>query len=369
MRALIISNMYPGKNAYYGIFIKNQIDALDEIGIKIKAVVKSDRSLYSWVTFILKTIWAVAFSQYDIVHAHYGFHSAIVPSIIKRKPLIITFHGSDALQEPFRNALYMWLQKWCIKRANYLIAVSRDIRNNLVSKLEAKESVISVVPCGIDTTKFCPIDRSYARRQVGLETSTKTVLYVGQLHYMKGVDIIYNCAARMPNVEFVLIGEGNLSTDLRNCRLIGAVSNKDIPLWINACDAFILPSRSEGTPMVVLEAISCGVQVVCSDVGGCADLINDCKAGLLLRLRSLRESRNTDDACVANNSTKATLDAVQLKLKLNSILSIPENKNSRDKVGRNLVVEKFDRIVVAKKIEKIYKEACNINNESFIFLN
>jgi glycosyltransferase involved in cell wall biosynthesis len=250
----------------------------------------------------------------------------------------------------------MRLQKWCIKKANSLIAVSRDIKQILVNKLEAEEAKISVVSCGIDTKRFCPINKNYARRKVGLEASKKIVLYVGQLQYMKGLDIIYNCAAIMPNIQFVLIGEGDLLTDLRNCKLVGSVKNKDIPLWLNACDVFILPSRSEGTPMAVLEAISCGVPIVCSDVGGCADLINECKAGLILRLSSLCETGKVDDMLVSNNENNAFIDAFQLKEKLNYLFSLSEKKNM-DGLSRKIVVEKYDRIAVAKKIASIYKAA------------
>ena len=88
------------------IFVKKQVDSLENTSINIVKVIKYGSGIFSYISFCIRSIFYVIFESYDIIHAHYGFHSAFIPAIFKKKPLVITFHGSDARIEPFRNKLF-----------------------------------------------------------------------------------------------------------------------------------------------------------------------------------------------------------------------------------------------------------------------
>lgn len=337
MQVLLISNMYPRKNSDFGIFIKRQVEQLEKDGIKIIKVVKTRKTHFAYVPFVSKSIFYLLFRTYDLVHGHYGFHSALFPAVIKRKPLVITFHGSDALKEPLRHKVYRSLQKFIISRSDNIIAVSDEIKNVLMSNLNADPNRISIISCGVDTSVFVPLEKMDVRRKLGIAENAKVVLFAGSLSYSKGVDVMFECAQRMPDVLFILVGDGLLKTDIKNCKFPGACPHEEMPKWMNAADIFVLPSRSEGTPVVILEALSCGIPVVASRIGGCPDVIRDGQTGYLIPVG----------------------DVDMLQRKVRDLLNDNVNRNLMGKRGRKDMVEKFDNKKIAQRIKRIYEETIN----------
>ena len=92
------------------------------------------------------------------------------------------------------------MQKFLVSRSDYIIAVSNEVRNVLISSLRAKPNKISLISCTIDTSFFTPLEKMNARKRLKIDEGEKVVLFVGQLSYGKGVDIISECARRMPDV-------------------------------------------------------------------------------------------------------------------------------------------------------------------------
>jgi len=330
--------MYPGdKNSYFGIFIKHQIEDLKNEGIEIIKVVKTRKTSFAYIPFILKSIFYLLFSSYDLVHAHYGFHSALFAAIVKRRPLIITFHGTDALKEPLRNNLYYELQRFVISRSDHTIAVSNEIKNVLTSNLGADPNKMSIINCGVNTSIFRPLNKANVRKKLGISEDAKVVLFAGSLSYPKGIDLIFKCAWHMSDVTFILVGDGALKTDFKNCKFAGARPHSEMPMWMNAADIFALPSRSEGTPVAVLEALSCGIPVIASEVGGNSDVIKDGQTGYLVPVNNL--------------------DIFQRKVR--DLLNNEAARHIMGRQGKRDAIEKFDSRKVAKRIKKIYQEAMN----------
>lgn len=332
MKIIIISNMYPNERSYIGIFVKRQIESLESEGIRIIKIVKKNKSLIAYIHFMLEILYRLLFNSYDLVHCHYGFHSGLIPAIIKRKPLIVTFHGSDALIEPFRNKIYYFLQKYIILRSDYLIGVSSDVKNKIVESLDADPNKISVINCGIDTSVFRPLKKNEMRKKIGISQNQKIVLFAGTISYMKGVDIIYQCASEMKNVLFILVGHARLVKNLPNCKIIGPRQHNEMPVWMNAADIFILPSRSEGTPVVLLEALSCGIPTIASDIGGCPDIIMDGYNGFIVP---------------AGNWTI-------LKEKIDFLINKKDLREEMGIRGRSMMIDDHDSRKVANRIIEIY---------------
>jgi len=338
MNVLVISNVYPSHSDHRGSFVKAQVDDLSKI-VKVRTVtvVKKSPSFWAYFPFWLKNILFLLFKKYDLIHAHYGFHSALVPAIVKRRPLLTTFHGSDALIEPLRNRLYSRLQKFVVSRSDHIIAVSNEVRNVLVSQLQAEPTKISVISCGVDTSIFSHLDKIDSRKKLKIDEGEKVVLFVGQLRYGKGVDIISECARRMPDVTFLLIGTGPLRTNTKNCRSVGTCPNIQIPTWINAADVLVLPSRSEGTPVVLIEALSCGIPVVASNIGGIPDIIKDGETGYLVQLE----------------------DVDMFEKRLRELLENPEKRRQMGQKGRKDMVENYDSRKIAERIKLVYDKVLN----------
>ena len=338
MKVLIISPIYPVNNSYSGIYVKRQVESIENEGVEIIKVVKYKQSNFAYIPFILQSLFYLLFKSYDLVHAHYGFHSAFLPAVVKRKPLVTTFHGSDALKEPFRNILYCFLQKFTILHSDHIIAVSNNVKDTLVSVLNANPDKISVISCGVDTSMFRPLNKIDIRKKLGIAEDTKIVLFVGKICYMKGTDVLYKCAFALPNVLFVLVGDGPLKSDIKNCKFVGPWSNEEMPRWMNAADILVLPSRSEGTPVVLLEALSCGTPVISSNVGGCPDLVNDGQIGYLIPVDN----------------------ASMLQEKIRCLLNNDDIRNSMGIQGGKDMIDKYDNKEIAQKIKRLYKDTINL---------
>jgi glycosyltransferase involved in cell wall biosynthesis len=151
-----------------------------------------------------------------------------------------------------------------------------------------------VIPNGVDTVKFHPMERELARRQCGLEENRRYLLTVSRFSHEKGLDHLLRAFARIscPDVELVLVGEGPKKGELlalaaelgitQRLKLPGVLGHAEVCAWYNAADLFCLPSLWEGCPNVVIEALACGTPVVASRVGGIPDLVPHADLGLLV---------------------------------------------------------------------------------------
>jgi len=267
MKVLVISNMYPGKNSYLGTFIKQQVEDMKNEGLRTTKVVKNRKGSVAYIPFILKNIFYLLFGSYDIVHAYYGFHSALFAAIIKRRPLIITFVGSDALREPSRNKVYCILQKFVISRSDHIIAVSSKIKNVLVSALGADSNKISVITFGIDFDLFKPSPQDKMREKLGFPSDMKLVLFPSNPRRIEKRFDIFNRAVELVREE----NQNILPVILSNNRR----PYSEVPLVMNACDVLVLTSDSEGSPTVIKEALACNLPVVSVDVGDAREVIKD----------------------------------------------------------------------------------------------
>lgn len=121
-----------------------------------------------------------------------------------------------------------------------------------------------VIPNGVDTHLFRPLDRLRSREELGMPADSRIGLFVGRPEYAKGYDIFLQIARRMPDVTFVHIGP----TDGRrepNVRALGRVSHDRMPIHYAAADFLVLPSRYEGFNLSILESLACGRPIVVSE--------------------------------------------------------------------------------------------------------
>ena len=270
MKVLVISNMYPGKKSHLGIFIKQQVEDMENEGLEIIKVVKNRKGSIAYVSFILRNIFYLLWGSYDIVHAYYGFHSALFAAIIKRRPLIITFVGSDAIKEPSRNKVYRILQRFVVSRANHIITVSSKIRNILISDLGADSNKISVITFGIDFDLFQPIPPTEARKKLGFLSDKKLILFPSNPQRIEKRFDIFNRAVELLQKENHNILPVILSNNRR--------PYSEVPLVMNACDVLVLTSDSEGSPTVIKEALACNLPIVSVDVGDAREVIKDARS-------------------------------------------------------------------------------------------
>jgi glycosyltransferase involved in cell wall biosynthesis len=193
--------------------------------------------------------------------------------------------ATPAIQRRHREAL---------QAAQHVIAVSDEIRNRLVEALGLDPRRVTTIHNGIDVQKFPLQAREDARRNLGLPVNKRLLLTVARLSPEKRLDLLIDAAAacdRQLDWQFHIVGEGPeharlqrqiAGLGLQNRILLErGVPHEQLVDWYRSADVFCLSSRNEGCPVVVIEALACGVPVVSTAVGAVPDLVSEPDEGLL----------------------------------------------------------------------------------------
>ncbi len=237
-------------------------------------------------------------SQADLVHVHgHPYLSSLYAVKIAHflnKPVILTQHNTFiAYGSPFLDHVE-WLNdatvgKQVIRSSDRIITVSSATRDYVVS-LGADAQRVRVLRNGVDVDRFKPSGnaRNTLRQKLGISLDATVVLTVRRLVFKNGIDTFIesarNALQRNPNLVFLAVGKGPDSDAIReriqqlgisgNVKLAGFVSDANLPAYYNASDLFVLPSKSgEGLPLVALEAMSSGLPVVATNVGGISEIM------------------------------------------------------------------------------------------------
>lgn len=227
-------------------------------------------------------------SDYDVIHAHSHLYSATnlaaVASVLTDVPLAVTNHGlfsQNAPEHLFR--LYLnSVGRWTFNAADTVFCYTDEDEHRL--RELGVSSDITVVPNGIDTTRFTPEGSAYNQ----LPESSPLILFVGRLVDGKQPEDAISAFARLretqPTAELVVCGDGPLKSQLTEqvsslglndaVTFLGHLSYEEMPAVYRGVDALILPSRAEGLPRTVLEALASGVPVVVSNLKQVAPVVS-----------------------------------------------------------------------------------------------
>lgn len=255
MRVLVVSNMEPAPEApQRGSFVRDQVAALRLLGIDVETFDWSPGSR-NYVPATRRLRRALRSSRYDIVHAHYGLAGACA-AIAGARPLVVTFHGTD-VRHPLSGAISRRLTSLPIVTG----VASRALFGPEGGRpgLPRPPGRSAVLPCGIDMERFRPIERSRARRELGLDPEGRYLLFpASPARRVKRHDRAAEVAGRT--------GSSLLTLD--------AVAPEEVPLRINAAAAVLITSDNEGFGMAAVEALACEVPVLSTPVGVAPHLLS-----------------------------------------------------------------------------------------------
>jgi glycosyltransferase involved in cell wall biosynthesis len=233
----------------------------------------------------------------------------------RRPALVHTFHGHSLTGyfSPGRSALFLRIERFLARFTDRLIAVSEQVRNELVAFGVAPAGRFDVVPLGFDLASFV-VDpderagrRAAVRGELGIADRARVVTLVARLVPIKRVDRFLRIALRLrshPDLEFVIVGDGELHRKLASSpeakaldgRLHWAGFRRDMPDVYFASDVVVQTSDNEGTPVALIEAQAAGLAVVGTRVGGVESVVLDGETGRV----TAREDETGFAACVSD---------------------------------------------------------------------
>jgi glycosyltransferase involved in cell wall biosynthesis len=225
---------------------------------------------------------------------------AVMLAFPRKRPAVVhTFHG-HSLTGYFSSRtarIYTRIERFLARRTDVLVAVSEEVRDDLVGLGVAPREQFEVVRLGLDLSAFAGDGDREARRaalraQWGVGPEEQVVTLVARLVPIKRVDRFLAMAALLrdrPHTRFVIVGDGDLREQLQASeparalgdRIVWAGFRRDVPDVCFASDVVVLTSDNEGTPVSLIEAQAAAVPVVSTSVGGVRSVVLDGESGLL----------------------------------------------------------------------------------------
>ncbi|HEX5501563.1 MAG TPA: glycosyltransferase [Thermomicrobiales bacterium] len=290
MNVLVVTNMYPtAESPAFGSFVYDQVQALRRAGAEVDVLFVNGReSTWNYLRAYPRLWRRLRRRRYDVVHAHYVLAGLVARAQWGHKT-VLTHHGIEALGAAMGYARWQsWLCRLLTPLFDEVVHVSEEVRRAL------RDADGWVIPCGVDLEVFTPTPRAEARARLGLPPERRLVLWAGEpwrpeKRFYLVEQAVERVKAALPDTDLVLL------TDR---------PHDVVPLYMSACDALVLASRAEGSPMVVKEAMACNLPVVSVPVGDVAEVIGATPGCALARddpdalaaalLATLREPRRTD---------------------------------------------------------------------------
>lgn len=241
-----------------GIFVKTEVEALRRLGLAVTLISHpTGRPIWAYMRLWLSLLTTLRSHPSAVVHAHYGF-TGWVSRLQRRAPVVVTFHGSDLLgsrgMSGGRRSLRGRAEQWTNRLLARLVDRSIIVTPAMAALAPADAALI---PAGVDTSLFHPGERTQTRSALGLAEEQRVILFVADpMRSVKRFALARAAVDQLTDMTFPVV-----------LQPVHGRTAQEVAAWMRAADALLLTSESEGSPLVVREALASGLPVVSVDVG------------------------------------------------------------------------------------------------------
>ncbi|MEM4406528.1 MAG: glycosyltransferase [Candidatus Methanomethylicaceae archaeon] len=237
------------------------------------------------MTRVCELIKLIQSNQYDIVHAHL-FPSVLLTALASRKAkgpcYICTEHGTWNRRRKFFG--FRYLDRWIYSHYSKVICVSPTVRQSLAQWAELELNRMVVIPSGVMVSE----------EDEGHSVPTYDLIFVGRLEYEKGLDILFHALVllrqRRLHPRLLIVGAGSQSERLRglaarlqlSSQVVFVGYQSDVRRFLREARIFVLPSRTEGLPVSLLEAMATGKGIIATSSGGIVDAVENNQEAILV---------------------------------------------------------------------------------------
>ncbi len=318
-------------------------------GVPVYRLPATGPKVVASLLFTVACLVKIARLKPDVIHAHELISPATTALLAKALygvPVLVTVHGSGKSSEIYRLRRRIFGKtrlRLLRKYMDAFVIISRKIAAELDEERIPEERRVHI-PNGVDTAQFAPASLFVKRERrvaLGLPVDAVITVYVGRLAPEKNVaqllQVWPEIRAQLPQAVLVLVGGGPLETELRERAGEGvyfAGFQQDVRPYLQAADVFVLPSAAEGLSVALLEAMSSGLAVVATAVGGTPELVFDGETGCLVQPG----------------------DGAGLK---QALLSVLQDSQLRERLGRNArsrIQAEYDLDQVAWRLAEFYRQ-------------
>ncbi len=299
MRILIISSKNSGRTAP---FITDQVEALQKAGITCEYFSVEGKGIMGYLRNYVPMLRKIRAYRPHIIHAHYGL-SGLLANLQRHVPVVTTYHGSD-----INNKKVLPFSKMAMRLSAWNIFVSQ--KNIAIAAIKSR---FSLIPCGVDTALFSPMNQQAARQQLGFDAKEPLVLFAGAFNNkVKNPALAIEAVKLLPNVRLL---------ELKG------YTRQQVAVLMNAVDVCLMTSNTEGSPQFIKEALACNCPIVSVNVGDVEEQI-----------------QGVDNCCIVERNSKT------IAMVLQKILDSNNKTNGREHILNN----GFDNQQIVRKIIDIY---------------
>lgn len=286
-----------------------------------------------------------------VVHTHLFTADTYGRLAAKLAGVPAVFSTVHNIVNPWKGGFRKGIDRLFARLSTRVIGCSEEVTQALATRDGIPADRLMAIPNGIDLKKFAQVSGAGVRAEFGLPDDRPLLGVVGRLHPQKGHEDLFRALAAMPQARAgelacMIIGTGELQDalhamaqdmGLERCVIFTGMRT-DVPRLVAAMDMFLMPSRWEGLPIALLEAMASAKPVICTRVGGIPDVVIDGDNGLLVDPEQ----------------------PAQLQARIAQLLDNPDARTRLGQRARETVIDRFDVTRTAAAYNQLHLQALGL---------